>query len=65
MERARERWAELTNEMLRARVLSGYPTSTKAICERYVAGSGLKHIAHELNAADSPSPRAQQGRPSG
>ena len=37
----------------------------RTIFERYAAGSGLKAIAHDLNAAGSPSPRAQQQRPNG
>lgn len=35
------------------------------IYELYAAGAGLAGIAHRLNADAAPSPRAQQGRPSG
>src|SRR5688572_1909357 len=37
----------------------------RQIYERFAAGDGARSIAAALNAAGVPSPRAQQGRPSG
>jgi site-specific DNA recombinase len=40
-------------------------TVVRDIYERFASGDGLRTIASALNASASPSPRAQQGRPSG
>lgn len=47
------------------RILEPEADVVREIFNRYVAGAGVRTIAHALNDERRPCPRAQQGRPSG